>query len=61
MIGVKNMEMPKSCMDCPFRHCYGYKWSECLASVKTITFPHSEIFHSVRCSDCPLIELEENK
>lgn len=59
MIGIKNMDMPSNCMDCPFRHCYEYKWSECVASVESINFPHSETFYRIRSTNCPLVELEE--
>lgn len=60
MIGIRNMDMPKSCESCPFKHKYSYDYSECLAISKSRTFPNG-LFSESRISDCPLIELEENK
>lgn len=60
MIGIKNMDMPNSCGECKLRHRYNYDYSECSATVKSRTFP-TNMFLDSRISDCPLIELEENK
>ena len=49
MLAIKNMEMPKSCVDCKL----------CLLGYCCVT--DRRIFESTRRNDCPLVEIDEVK
>lgn len=55
MVGIKNVEMPKCCMECRFRRFNMIDGVWCGASQLSIS--DSEIKHP----DCPLIEIKEGE
>ena len=55
MVGIKNMEVPTSCVDCDFACSKeGYMDVPCLISRKDV-FEYTES----RPDDCPLVEVED--
>ena len=63
MVVIKNIEMPKTCSDCPMCHPKGKlePWNyACFATMSDVDI---EIFDHARNPDCPLCEVicEERK
>lgn len=54
MIGIKDMDMPKSCMECNFCVEGLISYCECMFTAKLVGK-----YNDIRDIDCPLIEIEE--
>ena len=54
MIGIKDMDMPKSCKECDFCVEGLISYCECMFTDKLVGK-----YNDIRDIDCPLIEIEE--
>ena len=56
MIGIKDMKMPKSCMECKFCIDEQYKMLECQFTEASVSLNYIN-----RHQNCPLIEIDEKE
>jgi hypothetical protein len=56
MIGIKDMKMPKSCMECKFCVEGLLSYCECMFTDRCVGK-----YNDVRDIDCPLVEIKENE
>lgn len=52
MIGIKDLEIPKSCMDCKLNY-------DCCACIVTNTLFDFKKCDKERLDDCPLVEIKD--